>query len=52
MMSHDAAWPCTAQRRAVPCRAITHSKQNNFRAENMTMGMEAMREVEGVSMGK
>ena len=29
MMGHDAARLCNAQCRAVPCRAITHSKQNN-----------------------
>ena len=31
MMGHDAARLCTdAQRRAVPCRAITHSKQKQI----------------------
>ena len=50
-MTRHGPVPRSAER-AVPCRAITHSKQNKFRAENMTMGMEAMREVEGVSMGK
>ena len=29
MMGHDAARLCTAQRGAVPCRVITHPKQNN-----------------------
>ena len=29
MMGHDAARLCNTQCRAVPCRAITHSKQNN-----------------------
>ena len=28
LMGHDVARLCTAQHRAVPCRAITHSKQN------------------------
>ena len=28
MMGHDPARLCTAERRAAPCRAITHSKQN------------------------
>ena len=54
VMSHDAAWLCTAQRRAngtVPCHHPFKTKQ--IWAENiMTMGMEAMIEVEGVSMGK
>ena len=31
MMGHVAAWLCSAHRRAVPCRAITRSKQINFR---------------------
>ena len=51
-MTRHGSVPRSAER-AVPCRAITHSKQNKFRDENiMTMGMEAMIEVEGVSMGK
>jgi len=28
MVGHDAARLCTAQRGAVPCRVITHPKQN------------------------
>ena len=31
MMGHDAARLCTAQRRAMLCRAITYSKQNNMK---------------------
>ena len=50
-MTRHGSVPRSAER-AGPCHAITHSKQNKFWAENMTVGMEAMREVERVSMGK
>ena len=43
-MGHDAVRVCTAQLRAVPCRAITHSKQNCRRIWNFFLLFQASAE--------
>ena len=45
MMDHDAARLCTVQRRALSCRAITHSKQQHTIYFNCLLLLNVLKKV-------